>query len=168
MHVGYLYVTVSRKEHQCVACKEFIEPGQLKLMIVRGSYTREDGRKGRRYRYVHLEGGCFASWVRKLLEWWEEHSEPKACSEKTGRPLGSKLQSLTEEQITERRHLLQKRHRLHKRMLATEDTEQLMALGSEMRQVETLIRTILPIQVERPGRRTAATRELLTERRRFV
>lgn len=180
MYLGVVHVSLSRKEHECVSCKEPIKVGDWKFLVVR-KFKKRDGKDGRNSRYVHLE--CFPRYALYAQKAREEYLV-KSGRVGTGRPQGSELQELILKRpdlATERKHLLQKRSRLHKKLLAVvEDVEHWdLGLGlkdekieeqsrpilDELSTVERQIRAILPIMINYPGRRSEETRRKLEDLR---
>lgn len=177
MYLGVVHVSLSRKEHECVSCKEPIKVGEWKFLVVR-KFKRKDGKDGRNSRYVHLE--CFPRYALYAQKAREEYLA-KSGRVGTGRPQGSELQELSLERpdlARERKHLLQKRSRLHKKLLATAEgveNRNLILGGKEMLKersrpileelsvVERQIRAILPVMINYPGRRSEETRSRLED-----
>lgn len=163
MYLGVVHVSLSRKEHECVSCKEPIKVGEWKFLVVR-KFKRKDGRNGINSRYVHLD--CFPHYslfVQRRRETYLRESGRIG----TGRPHGSELRELERddpEKATERKHLLQRRSRLHKKLLVCEEYEEGKEILRGLRTIEKRIREILPLMVQGPGRRSRETAAILKEK----
>jgi len=152
MYLDAIILNHNRKERPCKECKRAIEPGTDNLMLM----CR--GRKGGRY-YVYLHPCCVLTML------WRERERRRVKDRKaSGRPAGSGRVVLSPELAKERHKLIRARARLIRLLVVEEDEDRICELVTQARRLKGRITEILPLQVEKPGHRSAESVRIVNEK----
>lgn len=160
MYLGIASIVTRRKTSKCRkgGCTlGEIQAGELAITVVR------KGSKGRSYRTFHFQ--CFLDWAVHLYERRKQYHRENPPT-RAGRPMGSAVKDLFEsapELAQERHQCVRTRARLMRYILKSNSPAKIFGWAGRILILDRRIKEILPLQVEKPGRRTDASRQRLAE-----
>lgn len=160
MYLGIVTVVTRRKTSKCSngGCTlGEILAGELALTVVRKS------RKGRSYHAFHFP--CFLSWAVYHYQRRQIYLT-KHPPERSGRPMGSAVKDLFRDKpelALERHECIRTRARLMRCIIGSSNPTRILDWAGRILVLDRRIKEILPLQVEKPGRRTDESRQKLAE-----
>lgn len=157
MYLGQVRRVEKRKPAECALCKEVIPSGETCFVVVKKATSK----RGKGYLwtvYIHLD--CFIDWSKDM----QEKRAKYTAERRGGRPPGSAVQQFAEDwpELAQERHkCIRDRARLMRYIIGSDNPTKIFEWADRILILDRRIKEILPLQVEKPGRRTDKSRQQL-------